>query len=119
MTATAMPVPRALEIVGMICHRSFHASGLADVVGNLNGISLAEMIEAKRLVEAENRKPSIGGTRTIHVVPDDSLIAAAYALANYEPSHGAVVSEPDGDGLVKALAIVRLTAAPPQESDHG
>ncbi|MBS7699199.1 MULTISPECIES: hypothetical protein [unclassified Chelatococcus] len=115
----AMPISRAIEIVGMICHRSFHAMGVTVRVGDLDGVSLAAMVEAKRLVEAENDKPAVDGARTIHVVPDDRLIAAAYALANYEPRHGAVVSEPDGDGLTKALAIVRITAEPQRESNHG
>ncbi|MBS7698742.1 MULTISPECIES: hypothetical protein [unclassified Chelatococcus] len=114
----AMPNARALSIVAAICERSFHAMGMAALVEELQGVSLAEMIEATRLVKAENGKAPIDGKQTVRVVPDDRLIAAAYALANYEPSHGAVVSEPDGDGLVKALAIVRLTAAPPREGDY-
>ncbi|MBS7702713.1 hypothetical protein [Chelatococcus asaccharovorans] len=115
----AMPTARAFAIVGAICERSFHPMGMAELSGELHGVSLAEMIEAKRVIEAENDKPPLGGTRTIHCVPDDRLIAAAYALANYEPSHGALVSEPDGDGLVKALAIVRLTTAPRMGGDRG
>ena len=115
---SAMPTARALSIVAAICERSFHAMGVAALVEELQAVSLAEMLEAKRQVKAENGKPPIDGKQTVYVVPDDRLIAAAYALANYEPSHGAVVSEPDGDGLVKALAIVRLTAAPPQEGDY-
>ncbi|CAH1662055.1 hypothetical protein CHELA1G11_12027 [Hyphomicrobiales bacterium] len=110
----AMPIERAIEIVKAICEHGFHAMGLSKSVGSLEGVSLLEMVEAARLVKAENDQPGVEGSRTIHVVPDDRLIAAAYALANYQPSGGAIVSAPAAEGLINALAIIRITAAPQQ-----
>ena len=115
----AMPIERAVEIVKAICEHGFHAIGLSETVGTLGGVSLLEMIEAARLIKAENGRPAEDGSRSVYVVPDDRLIAAAYALANYQPSRGAIVSAPTAEGLINAMAIVRITAVPPKGEYRG
>lgn len=113
---------RASEIVAAICYRSFHAMdmGISALPERpLEGVTLAEMLEARALVEAQNNEAtaaqrSIGGSITISIIPDDRLIAAAYALENYASTDSVVVAQPQPAYhtmkvlLVRAIGISRL-----------
>lgn len=98
----ALDLERALEIVGAINDRMFLAMGLvpASEVGSLQGVSLVQMLEAKQVVERENDRRAAeakreGSSYSISVVPADRLIAAAYALENYEAGDGHFVMMPE------------------------
>lgn len=113
-----MDLNRAQEIVSAINDRAFFNMGLKDTVASLGGISLAEMLEAKSVVEADNderqrRQQMEGGAVRFRVVPDDRLIAAAYALEHYYPDNGAVVAMPfvEWPHDRRALAVVGLEPA--------
>lgn len=111
-----MDLARALEIVWAICDRSMFTLGLVEKVSSLEGVSLAEMIEATHLVEAEDAKPiEPGKLRTLNVIPDDRLIAAVYCAEHYDVSIGTILILPEQDGDRKALAVVSL--GPPAEVD--
>jgi hypothetical protein len=87
---------RAQEIVTAINNLAFFAMGMAEPEKTrpLGGVSLAEMIEATRMVAARNEAPAIDGKKTIHVVPAERLIAAAFVLSNYEGNDEAIVAHP-------------------------
>lgn len=80
-----MSLARAIEIVGAINDRAAFTLGMTETVRSLEGVSLAEMLEAKVLVEAEDEK---------HVIPDDRLIAAAYCAEHYDVSAGSIILVP-------------------------
>lgn len=108
-----MDLARARTIVEAICDRSWATMGVADMARTLDGLSLAEMLQAKTMVENSNTASAAvarlsGERHTIYVVPDDRLIAAAYALQHYAPSRKPALQIPDGDHHVLCLAVVRL-----------
>lgn len=106
------PVPmtfeRAEAINSAICDRAFAAMGMLERdAGSLEGVSLRDMMTAVAMVGLMNNRPSENGARTIHVVPDPRLIAAAFALENYRPDCVAVVYSPGkGVGHGKGLMIL-------------
>lgn len=55
----------------------------ADAMAYLEDVSLSEMLEAKAIIEAENRAAIGPGPHTITMICDDRLIAAIYALLHY------------------------------------
>lgn len=114
-----MDFDRALKIVSAINDRCFYAMGLVDKVGSLQGVSLAEMIRAKAIVAAANAKEK-PGPHTIHVVPDDRLIAAAYALEYFAPSKEAVAMVPTRQWPYdrRALGVVGLEPETKQEGEE-
>lgn len=73
-----MDLARALEIVGAINDRAAFGMGMTETVRPLAGMSLADMLEAKVLVEAEDKTA---------IIPDDRLIAAAYCGEHYHRRH--------------------------------
>jgi hypothetical protein len=91
-----MTPERAQEIVDAINNLAFFAIGMAEPekARPLGGVSLAEMLEATRMVHAKNHAPAVDGKRTIHVIPAERLIAAAYVLSNYEGNDEAIVAYP-------------------------
>ena len=115
-----MTPERAQEIVSAINDRAFFSMGMAEKIGSIDGVSLAEMIEAKAIVEAGNAAaPYEDGKRTIRVVPDDRLIAAAYALEHYRPSNEAIVVIPTREWPYdrRALGVVGLEPGQGAEVD--
>ena len=80
---------RASEIVAAINARLFATMDIGDgALNSLADISLADMIEAKRVVEQANeasrdgpREP--GESYSISMVPDDRLIAAVYCAERF------------------------------------
>lgn len=118
MTDTTVPLDtrfeRALSIVRAINDRCFFAMGISETVGSLEGVSLADMLEAKRLVEQRNENAAyVDGKRTINVVPDDRLIAAAYTLEHYRPDNEAIAVVPTREWPFdrRALGVVGLEPA--------
>lgn len=104
-----MELARAIEIVRAINDRAAFTLGMVEKVGSLEGASLAEMIEATRLVETEDAKSVTQGySRTFRIIPDDRLIAAAYCAEHYDVSIGTIIILPEQDGDRKALAVVSL-----------
>lgn len=97
-----MTPERAQEIVTAINARGFYTIGLwheGRPLGSLEGVGLAEMIEAKNAVEAANAQEEAhaketGGGYTIRIVPDDRLIAAVYAIEHYPASSEPIVMLP-------------------------
>lgn len=106
---------RAAEIVAAICYRSFHAMdmGISAVPERpLDGVTLAEMLEARALVEANNNEAiavqrDIGGKITLSVIPDDRLIAAAFALENYPSTQRVIVAQPQPHYHTMKVLLVR------------
>lgn len=110
-----MTPERAQEIVSAINDRAFFKMGLVEHVRSLAGVTLAEMLEAAGIVDAGNiaqreRQQREGGSITINVIPDDRLIAAAYALEHFHPNDEAVVVMPTSEWPYdrRALGVVGL-----------
>lgn len=97
---------RALALVGAMVEVSIETMGVrvsrADV-DLLKGASLAELVEAARLVEVYNRRPQTTPYREIMVTVDDRIVAAIFTLLHYAvpPYH-----EPDDrDEPIARMAI--------------
>lgn len=121
-----MTPERAKEIVSAINDRAYFKMGLKEApdIGSLEGVSLAEMLEAKNAVEAGNRAAQehakqTGGTYSVSIIPDDRLIAAAYALEHYQPDNEAVVVIPTSEWPFdrRALGVVGLEAGQGKEDE--
>ncbi|WP_234053678.1 MULTISPECIES: hypothetical protein [unclassified Xanthobacter] len=113
---------RAHEIVAAINSWAAVTLGLDVSMGGLEGVSLAEMLEAKEIVETRNRRAAdaaeaSGGSYSISVVPDDRLVAAAYCLDHYPTGNEAIlcVPRPSFNGTHAALGLVAIT--PDDEND--
>ncbi|MCA1490127.1 hypothetical protein I6F11_04235 [Ensifer sp. NBAIM29] len=121
-TPGLMELDRALWIVKAINQRALFAMGIAEKVDSLEGVSLSQMIAAKDRVEFENAMARpVDGKRTVHVVPADRLIAAAYALEHYDGDESAVAVIPGRDMFGapcrKALGVVQLDGLRDAEGD--
>lgn len=99
---------------------------LVDKVASLEGVSLAEMLQAKEVIEAENRRREAyakehGGSYSISMVPADRLIAAAYVLDNYHPDRDAICMVPHHsfEGELRAVAVVAIDRADTEQADDG
>jgi hypothetical protein len=108
-----MDLARARQIVIAICNRSFVTMGFQQDLESLDGISLAEMLEAARMVENANTAARAvsaltGEGHTSHVVPADRLIAAVYAFENYEPSRAPILALPHWSGKLRVIAVATL-----------
>jgi len=119
-----MTPERAQEIVTAINNQALYSMGVygPDRLAPLEGISLADMIEAKRIVEEGNKTREGPGPHTIHCVPDDRLIAAAYVLQHYPSSEEAVLYVPEARRMFsdshthRALAVVAFTPGQEEEA---
>lgn len=118
-----MSFDQAITIVHAINNRAFFGMGLklTGPIGSLEGISLAQMLEATAVVRASNDAPAQDFPRTIHVVPAERLIAAAYVLEHYQPSTEAIVVRPTGEWPYdrRALAVVGLEPGQGEEEEEG
>lgn len=92
--ATEAVFQRSLAIVGAICNAGFAAMGYPqkDTDVDLKTLSLQEMLDAVKIVADRGPVPNASGGHTIHVIPDDRLTAAVYALVNYEFSREAIAA---------------------------
>lgn len=121
-----MTPERAYQIVSAINDRCMFTMDLCENPGSLVGVSLAEMLEAKEFVERTNRDAeSVDGKKTIKLIPDDRLIAAAYCMEHYGVSIEAILVMPMNRGEAfwhetkrKALAIVPLDASCGDDEDE-
>lgn len=107
-----LTLERAIEIVTAVNGRALVTMDLPGDLSPLDGVSLAEMLQAKALVAQENADAkriaaAHGGAYSIRVVPDDRLIAAVYVLDHYHHSKTAILAIPDKrfPDCVKALAV--------------
>jgi hypothetical protein len=114
--AVSMDAARAIEITRAVNARAYVSMGISTDCPSLDGISLAEMLEAKRIVEDGNRAAKAkataeGGSCSISIIPDDRLIAAVYAIHHYQPDNGPILClpQPTFDGSHIAIAVVALT----------
>ena len=73
------------------------------------GYSLKELVEARDMVEAHNGSPSEDkpGCIVMRTIPDDRVIAAMYAMLNYEPQPWKN-PEPVLVGIDRALVCLRI-----------
>lgn len=103
-----MELARAIKIVAAINDRAMFTMGMVEKVRSLEGVSLAEMIEAKTLVEAGDDKP---------IIPDDRLIAAAYCAEHYDVDMGGIIVLPGEDESErKVLAVLSVAARPKRKA---
>lgn len=82
-----MTLERAKEINGKLiaCYMGVSST---EIVPQMPDCSLAEMLEAQVIIEAENRRQEAKeGKQEIHMVVADRGIAAMYALSNYHTTH--------------------------------
>lgn len=88
-----MTPERAQEIVTAINQRCFFTMGIGEAeLSSLKGVTLSEMLHAKLLLERQNASAEhVDGQKTIRVVPDDRLIAAAYCMEHYPVSDGEAI----------------------------
>ncbi|MRX32776.1 hypothetical protein [Aminobacter sp. MDW-2] len=115
----AMDVQRANAIVKAINQRAFFAMGIAETVDTLEGVTLADMLEAKEIVQAANKAAaSIDGKTELRVVPDDRLIAAAYTLEHYWPDNEAIVVVPTHQWPYNRRALGVVGLEPSKETEH-
>ena len=124
-----MTPERAQEIVTAINNRCLFTIDAVDAVnlGSLRGVSLAEMMEAKSIIEAENLAAVVvDGVRWIKQVPADRLIAAAYCMEHYPVSEDdAIILMPMSrsecfwhEARRKVLAIVPLKQSQNENEDE-
>ncbi len=113
-----MALNRAKAICAAINDRCFFNIGITETVGSLKDLSLAEMLEAKRIVKNKNRSADLeNGVRAISLIPDDRLIAAAYTLEHFHADEEeSVISVPLGANI-KALAVI-IIDRPETDSDE-
>lgn len=107
----ALTIERAREIVRAINARAFVTMGMADELASLEGVSLAQMLEAVRMISNANaaRRAAAavnGGGVTIDVIPDDRLVAAVYAIHHYPASREPILSIPAAGHRLRCLAVV-------------
>lgn len=101
----SMTEAEAERINGILCGIHFHLLGLQRECPDARGLSLGQMIEARDIVRRTKKRDELG-RQVITATPDDRLIAAIYAWANYEPSQEAIVI-----GQGRALVVVAVEAA--------
>lgn len=117
-----MEITRAREIVSAINARCFTTLGFDHALPPLDDVSLAEMIEAKRIVENTNDASKAaakfsGGRYTTSVIPDDRLIAAVYCMDHYPCSRDPVLAVPHGATRQKVVAVLTIPNARDDEED--
>lgn len=120
-----MTPERAQEIVTAINARCMVSMGIDQPLGSLQDVSLAEMLEAKSIVEAKNAAAQAhasenGGGYSISMVPADRLIAAVYVVGHYQPSRKPVLYLPQ-PGLFTdrvALAVVAMESKEAEQDEE-
>jgi hypothetical protein len=108
---------RASKIVSATNRGAFVVMGISEEIPEwLGEVSLADMIEAKRVVEERdaNQVPDENGCKSYSFKPDDRLIAAVYTLLHFEPANEAIVS----DGRGRVLAVVDQSEVSRDEDDE-
>lgn len=108
-----MDLDRAKRITGWCIANKMVTMGVGDdSVPDLDGISLAELLEANHMVKADNGEKNEDGTTSMQMFCDDRLVAALYTFYNYDAESG-----DDIEPLVrlgdKALICIRV----PEDQD--
>lgn len=108
-----MDSARALKIVRAINDRAFLGMGMVkpEDLDSLESVSLSDMIDATRAVEAINEEAKQkGGSHTIYIVPAERLIAAVYTLENYASDNSPIAMAPTNEWPYarRAVAVVGL-----------
>lgn len=103
-----LDIENAERLNGAMVTAWAHGQGLSDDEQTLPTESLVELVGAAAVVRALNRRPSAPGQpRTLRTTPDDRLIAALYAAANYDPVDPEEAAEAPVLTLVdRAVAVV-------------
>jgi hypothetical protein len=104
-----MTIEAAREIV-RACVRNRMAISMGTEVPPLPQVSLAEMLEANRIVEEAREYIDAEGVKRIMMIVDPRGIAASYALEQYGGMEGVLGAIGYG-GLVRALDDERVKAA--------
>lgn len=117
-----MEIERARNIVKAVNARCFVTIGLERELPSLDGVSLAEMIEAKAIVDNVNKSSAAaakisGGGYSISVVPDDRLIAAVYCMDHYPCSREPVLAIPSGERHQKVVAVLTIPNPEPDDQE--
>lgn len=118
-----MTLDRAREIVKAINARCFVHMGLEHDLPSLEGVSLADMVEATAMIRNVNKVNQAaakfsGGQYSVTMVPDDRLIAAVYAIDHYPMSNEPVLALPrPGGKRLCALAVVNIPVPAEEEED--
>ena len=124
-----MPTEQALNIVEAINQRLMVSMGIGDdkPLLPLDGITLAQMLEATHTVETMNDRASeaakqSGGGYTIHMVPAERLIAAVFVSEHYPVSHDSILMLPPARPHGHPRALLFWPVAPgdiPREDEDG
>lgn len=119
-----MDIARARDIVRAVNARCYATVGIEIELPSLEGVSLAEMIEAKQVVQNLNAANEAaakisGGSYSISMVPADRLIAAVYTLDHYHDSREPILSIPAGTARQRVVAVLTINnaGAPEDEED--
>lgn len=108
---------RCAELVASTCQRSFYATGLRrefpDPYPEARLVDMAAANAALRAYDAELRRIT-PGPHTVHVIADDRLVAAAYALERYPADP---VPDPVVLGRGRALVVCQLDEDEQAEMD--
>ncbi|MEW6256928.1 MAG: hypothetical protein AB1592_13315 [Pseudomonadota bacterium] len=122
-----MTPERAQDIVSAINARCFVTMGIDQELYSLEGVSLAEMIEAAAIVQAKNAAAEAharahGGGYSISMVPAHRLIAAVYVVEHYEPAREPILYLPRlgffTDRVALALVAMDSREAEQDEEDE-
>jgi hypothetical protein len=82
---------RAYEVNAAMVRVQMFSMGLEEICPDVSVYSLAEMVQAARVIKAiEDAETSPDGSQTITVTCDDRLVAAIYAMTHHD-------GEPNGN----------------------
>ncbi len=106
--AGKMTLGRAREIVAaMVGHVCWEVGAMETKPQSLADLSLAEMVEANRIVCEIGAVEIEAGAKEVRTVCEDRLIAALYVLYHYEPDMTNHPIVHDGQKLVDVLPVER------------
>jgi hypothetical protein len=114
------------QIVSEIVKFSMNGMGIgkAPDIEKIKSLSLQDMLDAVRQVERDNAdSPTIDGTRSFSLVPDDRLVAAVYTWLHYVAPGLHDVGSPD-DSIVHLIiggnihGLVKYARPAPQDDDE-
>lgn len=98
------------ELINGLCveHGLFRLGVIDYRPTTLAHYSLAQLIEARDIVRAENRLVKPGGGRSFHTVCDDRLLAALYVAHHYDAVDPGRDIEPIVVAGDRAVVVLRM-----------
>lgn len=98
------------ETINGLCvaHGLYRLGVVEDRPATLAPYSLAQLIEARDIVRAENGVVKPGGGRSFHTVCDDRLLAALYVAHHYDPVDPGRDIEPVAIVGDRAVVVLRM-----------